>query len=121
MKRLAYFIFLIATAFVSCKKEDPTSKITYEVRETSPSTPSYTIEFTKDKAGGTQVSGSSSAVYSSGTLELPQGEYVKMKVTCSDPTFELHLYVYVNGNLWGSTVFANPTPFASLEGNIPGD
>src|ERR1044071_6225535 len=99
MKRFAFFALGITVLFTSCKKEEPTTKVTYEVRETSPATPSFTIEYTSDKSGGSQVSGSSSAIFSSGDLELLQGEYVKMKVTCSDPTFELHMYIYVNGNL----------------------
>src|ERR1041385_371601 len=121
MKRLAVFVLLSAAAFSSCKKEEATANVTFEVREISQATPAYTVEFTNDKSGSTMVSGSSSSSFSSGILELLQGEYVKLKVSCSDPTFELHLYIYVNGNLWKTASMSDPTASVMLDGNVPAE
>lgn len=121
MKKLLFLFTICSFLAFSCNKETPTANVTFEVRETSPATPTFTVEYTADKSGGTHQGGTASSAYSSGSIELLQGQYVQLKTSCSDPTYELHLYIYVNGDLWQTAVMSNPTPSKTLDGYVPAD
>lgn len=121
MNRIALLFVLAVIFFSGCLKEDPTSEVTFSVRETSQANPPFALEYTSDKAGGTTIGSNNDNYWTSGKVILEQGQYVSLKVSCSEPLYALDLYIYVNGNLWKTASMANPTPYMSVSGYVPGD
>lgn len=107
--------------FSGCKKEVAPANVTYSVYEVSAGTPEYGIEYTSDKAGGTMVTSYNTEHYSSGKIELEQGQFISLKVTCTAPVYELQLSIFVNGNLWKTGELNSPTSSVTVSGNIPQD
>lgn len=119
MKRALPFLLLVLFAFAGCKKETPTVEVTYSISERSAATPAYNIEYTSDQSGGTTVTSYNTASYSSGRITLKQGQFISMKVTCSDPTYELFCTIFVNGNTWKTGTLNSPSGSLTLSGNLP--
>jgi hypothetical protein len=117
MLRSAALFILILFLFGNCKKETIEQKIVFSVSETSADSPSYNITYTSDKSGGTTMSNSSSATWSSGAIILEPGQFVTMKVDCTAPVFDIKFSVFINGYLWESKTMHNPTPSMTISGN----
>jgi hypothetical protein len=121
MKRLLPFLLLAASGFSACEKEMPVSEVVYSITETSAAAPSYGIEYTNDQAGGTAVTSYNTSSYSSGKIKLRQGQFISMKVSCTDPTYELRCSIFINGNLWKTGSIEAPDGSITLSGDIPAE
>lgn len=117
MKKLLLLLPVLLLLFGNCRKPEEL-KVTFTVRETSPSSPSYTITYTSDKSGNSNVANSTDENWSSDALLLEQGEFVSMKVESTAPQFDITLRIYVSGFLWKEAHFANPVASASLSGTL---
>jgi hypothetical protein len=120
MNRIVYISVFIALAFTACKKEIPTSNVTYSITETSAASPAYDIIYTSDKAGGQMVTQYNTPNYSSGKIELEQGQFISMTVSCNEPVYTLSCNIFINGNLWKSTSFSSGGE-VTLSGTIPAE
>lgn len=120
MKHLLVFGSFVLFALYGCKKEVPTSEVVYSITETSAAAPAYEIVYTNDKSGGQMVTSYNTASYSSGKIVLEQGQYISMKVTCSEPTYNLNCSIFINGNLWKAGSFGSGGEL-TLSGNIPAE
>jgi hypothetical protein len=118
MKRFL-LLCIVPLLLYGCTKEKPVAEVVYALHETSPAAPQYGIEYTNDQTGGTMVTSYSSANYASGKIVLKQGQYVSMKVTCSDPSYNFSLSIFVNGNLWKTGTLNAPGGSVTISGNIP--
>ncbi|MBI3510880.1 MAG: hypothetical protein HY064_09450 [Bacteroidetes bacterium] len=119
MKKAIYLSLIIFTALSSCKKDKPIPlKVVYSVSEISSASPTYDIAFTSDKTGTTTISSSSSDHWSSPTLELDRGQFVSMKVDCTDPTFDIKFAIYINGYLFKNDEMQAPVSSKTISGNI---
>ena len=116
MLRYAAISVFILFLFGNCKKESPEHKITYSVYETSADSPSYNITYTSDKSGATTIANSSSASWTSNGIILNKGQFISLTVDCTAPTFELKLFVYVDGNLWEQKVMQDPVSTLTISG-----
>lgn len=121
MNRIATIFVFAVILFSGCLKKDPTSEVTFSVRETSLDNPPFTLEYTSDKAGGTTIGSNNDNYWTSGKVILEQGQYISLKVSCSEPLYALDLYIYINGNLWKTASLTNPTPYTSVSGYVPAE
>lgn len=119
MKRIAVFALLLAFATSGCKKEIPTAEVVYSISESSAATPQYGIEYTNDQSGGTMVTQYGTNTYSSGKIVLKQGQFISMKITCSEPVYALNCSIFVNGNLWKTGTLTSPDGSLILSGEVP--
>lgn len=120
MKRLLTFA-LVSTLLIGCEREVPTSEVTFSIHENSLANPSFGLEYTNDQSGGTVVGSNSDNYWTSGKVVLKQGQYISLKATCTEATFDLVLYIYINGGLWKTTSMSAPTSSVTLSGEIPAD
>lgn len=120
MRSVVYICFCLALSFTACKKEIPTSSVTYSISETSAAAPAYDIIYTMDKAGGQMVTQYNTPNYSSGKIELEQGQHISMTVSCNEPTYTLNCNIFVNGNLWKSASFSSGGS-VTLSGTLPAE
>ena len=118
MKRLAYIPLLILL-LMGCEREIPTAEVTYSIFENSSANPSFSIEYTSDQAGGTTIGSNNDNYWTSGKLILKQGQFISLKTTCTEPIFDLQLFIFINGNQWKSVSVSNPTNTITLSGEIP--
>lgn len=121
MKSHVYLLLLLCCAFSSCKKEVPTLKVTYVVRELSQATPEYSIIYTGDVAGGSNVASNNDNHWSSDELELKQGQFVSLKSECTAPEYQIKLTIYVNGQIWKEETYSNPSGSLTISGNLPAE
>lgn len=119
MKHLLFLCALTVFLFCGCTKVNPTSEVVFAVHETSTAAPQYGIQYTNDQSGGTMVTSYATANYSSGKIVLKQGQFASMTVTCSDPTYNFSLSIFVNGNLWKTGTLNAPGGSATVSGTIP--
>ena len=119
MKVLTTICILLILLFSSCQREVDTIDVTFMVRETSPASPSYNIIYTSDVGGSSAVASSSSASWTSGELQLKQGQYVSLKSDCTAPQHAITVSIYVNGYLWTKADMSNPNSTIEVNGNIP--
>jgi hypothetical protein len=117
MKRLAILIAFAVSLFASCRKEQ-TFKVTYVVKEYSAEQPMYTITYTAEKSGGSNIASSTNERWSSDGIELERGQYVSMKLRSDAPVYELTMFVYVNGYLWRTETFSNPVREKEVNGTL---
>jgi hypothetical protein len=120
MKSVVHICIFLALAFTACKKEIPTSDVVYSITETSSASPAYDIVFTNDVAGGQMVTQYNTPSYSSGKIELQQGQNISMRVSCSAPLYSLNCNIFINGNLWKSGSFSSGGELV-LSGQIPAE
>ncbi|HEU4716303.1 MAG TPA: hypothetical protein VFU15_00640 [Bacteroidia bacterium] len=114
MKRLVYFFPLFCVLLSSCRKQDTTVKIAYDIKELSSDNPSYTITYTSDKSGNSKQVSTSDPLWNSGYIELPKGEYVSLRVDCSAPLYEFRISIYQEGVSVQETELFNPRGSASV-------
>lgn len=120
--KLAVVVLSALTFFLtSCKKDVPTVKVTYIVRELSQSVPEYSITYTGDISGGSNVASNNDNYWSSDVLELKQGQFVSLKSECSDPEYQIKLTINVNGQIWKEETFSNPYGSLTVSGNLPAE
>jgi hypothetical protein len=121
MKQLTGILVLVSTLLITgCGKEIPTSNVTYSITENSPASPAYDIVYTSDKSGGQTVTQYNAPTYSSGKIELEQGQHVSLTVSCIEPVYSLSCNIFVNGNLWKSASFSSGGS-VTLAGEIPAE
>jgi hypothetical protein len=120
MKPIVYICVFLAFAFTACKKEVPTSDVTYSITETTAAAPAYDIIYTNDVAGGQMVTQYNTPTYSSGKITLEQGQHISMTVSCNDPVYTLNCSIFINGNLWKSASFSSGGTI-TLSGEIPAE
>jgi hypothetical protein len=119
MKKLAIFLPLIIVLFASCRKNEPIPlKVAYKVYESSAAAPLYTITYTTDKSGSSTISSSSNSFWTSSDYELNPGQFVSMKVDCSDPTFDITFRIYVNGYLFREGKMQSPDNSETISGRL---
>lgn len=119
MKFAIVVLSVLTFSLASCKKEVPTLKVTYIVRELSQSEPEYSITYTGDITGGSNVASNNDNYWSSDVLELKQGQFVSLKSECSDPEYQIKLTINVNGQIWKEETFSNPNGSLTISGNLP--
>jgi hypothetical protein len=119
MNWLTSFGILVIPLLSSCQREVDTIDVTFMVKETSPASPSYSIIYTSDVGGSSAVASSSSASWTSGELQLKQGQYVSLKSDCTAPQHAITVSIYVNGYLWTTADMQNPNSTIEVNGNIP--
>lgn len=117
MKRQFLYLLFLPLFFGNCRKPQEL-KVTYKVIETSSSNPSYTITYTSDKSGNTNVASSSEQNWSSDVMLLEEGEFISMKTECTAPEFEIKMNIYVNGFLWKTETFSDPVVSKELKGTL---
>jgi hypothetical protein len=110
---------LLISLLTACKKEVPTLKVTYIIRELSQAEPEYSITYTGDITGGSNVASNNDNYWSSEVLELKQGQFVSLKSECTDPEYQIKLTINVNGQIWKEETFSNPNGSLTISGNLP--
>jgi hypothetical protein len=121
MKAPLLILVLFTLMFSACKKEVPTVKVTYIVRELSQAAPEYSITYTGDISGGSNVASNNDNYWSSDVLELKQGQFVSLKSECTDPEYQIKLTINVNGQIWKEEIFSNPNGSLTISGNLPSE
>lgn len=110
---------LISILLLGCEREVPTSEVTFSIHENSAANPSFSLEYTSDQSGGTTVGSNNDNYWTSGKVVLKQGQYISLKATCIEPTFDLVLYIYIDGGFWKTASISAPTSTITLSGEIP--
>lgn len=117
MKQFLFLPILAILLFSQCRKEE-TLKVIYTIAENSAAQPSFTITYTADKSGNSNIASSSAESWTSDVMLLEQGQFVSMKAECAAPEFEIKMNIFVNGFLWKTETFSDPVASKELKGNI---
>jgi hypothetical protein len=120
MKPILLSFIVCAVLLCGCQKKALTSEVVYYITETSAATPAYEIMYTNDIAGGQIVTSYNTNTYSSGKITLEQGQFITMKVSCTEPVYTLNCSIFINGNLW-KTGSLNSGGSLTLSGEIPAE
>jgi hypothetical protein len=118
MIRLVTLSFFILFLFGNCAKQNKEMKVTYTVRETSASTPQFTISYISDKSGTSSSVNSSAENWSSAILILEKGEFVSITVDCTAPNFDFVIDIFADGALWKESEMHNPTSTITVSGTL---
>lgn len=117
MKRLIFLPVLLILLFSQCRKEELMS-VRYVVYEASQDSPEYTISYTADKTGNTNIASSTATAWQSETVMLEPGQFVSMKMECSAPLYDISFKIIVNGYTYKEEHLSNPTPSKTISGNL---